>query len=216
MIDLSNIEEKLRLFLDITYDSCIALGHKYVICGSMATYLQGCKIVPNDIDILALSPKTVELIADLMENYEIESSPSMDVDHWLSTPGQRIFTDVSEMGDEQWYMGRWIIDNVKIEVAYIKSERSVSSSRKQNHIWENGPDMHPYLQTVEFSSYQIDVIPLEIQLNTNLLRGLDERVTEILRVLRRGEVDSNLIKKAIHPSHLEFILTSLQLNSVEK
>ncbi|TFG28419.1 hypothetical protein EU527_17310 [Candidatus Thorarchaeota archaeon] len=112
--------------------------------------------------------------------------------------------------------GRWIIDNVKIEVAYFKSEQSVSTSRKQKHIWENSPDMYPYLRTVEFNSYQIDVIPLEIQLNTNLLRGLDARVTEILRVLGLGQVDTNLIKKAIHPSHQGFIFTSLQLNSIEE
>jgi len=203
MTDRQELEKKLILVLDTIYASCRDTGHRFVICGSMSTYLQGCNIWPNDIDILALRPVTVEFIADLMADYEAQTSPSSSIDDWLSTATQRVFTTKSDTGDEQWYMSRWIIDGLKIEVAYIRDDKSVEHSRANSYIWENGPDMYPYIKTLNYHDYQIGVIPLELQLSTNMSRGLQDRIDEIIRVLNSGEMDHELLKQALHPKQYE-------------
>jgi len=191
---VDSLEQSLKDFLDLLDD---ATGEGVIICGSMSTYLQGCRITPNDIDVLAGSQGTVEHIAELMTGYEVDDSPSQDIGDWLSNKAQKVFVDLSDDGCEQWYMGRWVLGGVKIEVAHIVSESAVSHSRENGYIWENGPDMLPHVMTMGFNGYKIKLIPLEIQLTTNLQRGLEDRVNEIIRVLNEGGYDATLLKKAL-------------------
>jgi predicted nucleotidyltransferase len=206
-------EQSLKKFLDITHETYQEKGHEIIICGSMSTYLQGCKIKPNDIDILANNQKTVELIAELMVEYEVSESPSQDVNEWLSNKTRNIFEEVTEDAKEQWYMGRWILNGVKIEVAYMVSESALKQSRKNRYIWENGPDMIPYVKTVDFQGYQIKVIPLEIQLMTNLRRGLDDRVTEIIRVFSKEGYNFELLKISLSPDQCARIQRLLKVTN---
>ena len=193
---MDRLGQTLTDFLDLLDD---ATGEEVVICGSMSTYLQCCNITPNDIDVLAGSQGTVKHIAELMTGYEVDDSPSQDIGDWLSNKAQKVFVDLSDDGSEQWYMGRWILGGVKIEVAHIVSESAVNHSRDNNYIWENGPDMLPYVKTMDFRGARIRVIPLEIQLTTNLQRGLESRVNEIIRVLNETGYDDTLLNKALSP-----------------
>jgi hypothetical protein len=47
----------------------------------------------------------------------------------------------------------------------------------------------------------VPVVPLEIQLQTNLQRGLDERVADIVGVLRRDGYDAALIGQSLSTAH---------------
>jgi len=210
MTNPTELEEKLELFLQQTHQSCLDAGFEYIICGSMATYLQGCQIIPGDIDILSLNPEGVKYIVNLMSEYEAEESPSSQIEDWLSTSKDRVFEIQSESGNEQWYMARWIIDGVKVEIAFIKSDGSVKRSREKGYIWENGPDMYQHARVMDFRGYQINVVPLEIQIVTNMQRGLEDRVNAILKTLNKKDADYSLIKKAIHEPYLGTVLQRLK------
>ncbi|MBD3406562.1 MAG: hypothetical protein GF411_10650 [Candidatus Lokiarchaeota archaeon] len=205
----NKLESLLKMFLDKTYSETKDRGHNYVICGSMATYLQGCNIQPNDIDILAMEPDGVSFVAGLMKEYEVESSPSQAVDDWLSSSNEPVFTDLSDDKGEQWYMARWSIDQIKVEIAHIVSEKAMKSSAEKRCIWENGPGMYPYIKSVEFHGYELHVIPLEIQLSTNMFRGLNERVSKILQTLQTKGYDKELLEKALTPEQFSTVTAQL-------
>jgi hypothetical protein len=61
-----------------------------------------------------------------------------------------------------------------------------------------------------FAGQPIPVVPLEIQLETNLSRGLEERSAEILAVLRRSGYDRRLIEKALSREHLRSFEASMK------
>jgi len=174
-----------------------------VICGSVSTYLQGCQITPNDIDVLALDMNTVKKVAEILSVFAVEETPSQEVDAWLSTQTNSLFIDISEDESEQWVMGRWVVDGVKVEVVYIVSESVVNSSRKKGYIWENGPDMYHYIRTIDFHGSSVQVIPLEIQLGTCLRRELNDRVTEIVKVLLNKGVNIELLKRSLTSHEFE-------------
>ena len=70
---MNGLELSLKKFLELLDNTTRA---EVIICGSMSTYLQGSRITPNDIDVLAGSRETVEHIAELMGEYEVDESPS--------------------------------------------------------------------------------------------------------------------------------------------
>jgi len=59
------------------------------------------------------------------------------------------------------------------------------------------------LKQVHFDKYIIPVVPLEIQLETNMSRGLTERVEEIVRVFREKGYDQQLLSIALKQTHLK-------------
>jgi hypothetical protein len=54
-----------------------------------------------------------------------------------------------------------------------------------------------------YGGHPLPVVPLEIQLETNLNRGLEERSVEIVAVLRQRGYDSRLLQRALSREHLE-------------
>lgn len=69
-------QKGLEIFLEKTNHYAIKNGIDHIIVGSVCTALQGCKITPNDLDILALKPEYVHSLANLMVKYELEQSPT--------------------------------------------------------------------------------------------------------------------------------------------
>jgi hypothetical protein len=53
--------------------------------------------------------------------------------------------------------------------------------------------------------YQLPVVPLEIQLETNLSRGLENRVDEIVAVFQENGYDCALIQKSLAKRHLKVL-----------
>lgn len=192
----------LKRVWDLVIPECNEKGFEILLVGSGSTFLQGCTVQPNDIDLLALTPEAVECVAELLQGYEVEESPSQEIDNWLSSKVLRVLAIDGENGSEKWRMGRWIIEGIKVEVAYLESVSSVQRSRQQDYIWENGPDMYPHIKEVHYQGSAINVIPLELQLGTNIFRGLEERVMAIIRVMRESGYDRELLTKALTPDQL--------------
>lgn len=204
-------QQALKIFLDYTYKSCSQQNMPYILTGSAATAIQHCPLIPGDIDILAKNPETVDTIAELMVDFECDEFPSDDIELWCSSKKSRVFIIDNKEQDEMWHMGRWFVKNVKIEVAFMVSQSTLDESREANYIWENGPDMYPYTKKISFFGYDLNVIPLEIQLTTNLLRNLPERVSQIVDILRKEGYSDSLLRRALTPDQYDDI--KFQLNS---
>lgn len=62
----------LKQFLLENYD--LLKETNWMIMGSMATALQGCNIIPNDMDIIMKNKKDVYWLAKLMDKYAINEN----------------------------------------------------------------------------------------------------------------------------------------------
>lgn len=193
----------LEQVLGISYDSLERDGVQWAIIGSVASVLHGCQIPPNDIDFLAVKPEGVYRFAELMSAYappKCEYPPGDD--NWRSS-GELPVTSGPDPYGFMWHFARWYVDSFKVEIAHIVAPRGYPTSSDGAGIWEAGPEIWPYLRNVPFADYQVPLVPLEIQLETNLKRGLKDRVEEIIAIFQRNGYDRALIQKSLSSEHLK-------------
>ncbi|MHA1675047.1 MAG: hypothetical protein ACTSYI_15630 [Promethearchaeota archaeon] len=210
MSPTDNWRAALKDFLDKTYQGCAQKQYEFVLVGSAATAMQNCRIQPKDIDILAKSPETVKFIADLMSDFEIDEFPSDDIDLWYSSKQSRVFIIKNKERNEMWHMARWMVQGVKIEVSYMASLSTLDDSHEAGYIWENGPDMYPHVKHLDFGGYDIGVVPLEIQLSSNYLRKLNDRVGEIARIFHSSGFNKNLLQQALTSEQYQDFLLRME------
>ena len=173
------------------------------ILGSVATALQGCRTSPRDIDLLAIEPEYVSRFAQLMSSYTPKQCEHpVGHDQWLSSEGLPVSAGPDDYGFF-WQFGRWKVLGMKVEIAHITAPEGFPTSAEGAGIWEAGPEIWHYLRYVSFADLRVPVVPLEIQLETNLQRDLDERAAEIISVLRSSGWDRDLIQKALAGEHLQ-------------
>jgi hypothetical protein len=178
---------------------------RWAVLGSVATALQGCSVTPRDIDILAVEPAGVFRFVELMAAYTPARCENLKShDDWHSSQAEPVSEGPDDYGF-YWYFTRWVIDGVKVEVAHIVGPEGQKTSEEGAGIWEAGPEIWPHIHKVPFREYQVPVVPLEIQLETSLQRGLDQRVAEIQSVLRREGYDEALVKRALSAGHREML-----------
>lgn len=172
------------------------------VIGSVASALQGCQVCPRDLDLLAIEPENVSHFAELMSAYTpARCEHATDHDQWRSSKEIPLSTGPDDWGFF-WHFGRWLVQDVKVEMAHIAAPEGFPTSEDGAGIWEAGPEIWPYLRRVPFAGILVPVVPLEIQLGTNLSRGLEERAAEIISVLRQKGYDRGLIQKALPSKHL--------------
>lgn len=175
----------------------------WAVIGSVASALQGCFISPRDIDLLAREPDEVYRFAELMS---IHTPPRCDYppghEKWLSSEETPLSVGPDDYGFV-WHFARWKVTGVKVEMAHILAPEGFPTSEDGGGIWEAGPEIWPHLRKASFAGYAVPVVPLEIQLETSLSRGLGERATEIASVLRRDGCDCELVRKALRSEHLK-------------
>jgi hypothetical protein len=177
-------------------------GPHCALIGSAASALQGCRVVPGDIDLLAVDPEAVSCFAGLMAAYTPpHGEHSTDHARWLSSQETPLSTGPDDWGFF-WHFGRWQVDGIKVEIAHIAAPEGAKTSADGAGIWEAGPEIWPHIRFVPLAGMSVPVVPLEIQLGTNLSRGLEERAAEIVAVLRRDGYDGELIHRALHSKHL--------------
>ena len=173
----------------------------WVVIGSLASKLQGCTIHPRDIDILVKDPKSVAILADKFSKYFKKESQHESIteegEEWWSTEAKPVDESIDQWGFK-WTFARWEMVRYKVEIAHIAPPAGKELFTKG--IWEAGPDVWDYIITVNKSGYSIPVVPLEIQLETNLGRGLSERVDDIISVMKKKGYNKELVKKALDPS----------------
>jgi hypothetical protein len=192
----------LEKVLSLVHDALARDGVSWAVVGSAATALQGCEIVPRDLDLLAAQPDGVLRFAELMAPYTPATvAEPADHDHWRSSQACPLSVGPDDYGFT-WWFGRWVVAGCKVEMAHIAPPPGHPTSGEDAGIWEAGPEIWPYIREVPFGGVQVPVVPLEIQLETCLRRGLAERVAEIVRVFRRAGYDRRLVEAALSREHL--------------
>lgn len=192
----------LELVLGLSHSLFAGDRPRCAVVGSAAAALQGCPVSPRDIDILAIQPEEVYVFSELMTDHtppRCEHPPGHA--DWLSSAKLPVSSGPDEYGFV-WHFGRWLVEDVKVEIAHIVAPEGFSTSTDGAGIWEAGPEIWPNLRQVSFAGHQVAVVPLEIQLETSLQRGLEERAAAIKAVLRRDGADIGLVDQALSSKHL--------------
>jgi hypothetical protein len=202
----------LEQFLEKVYEKAAEKHIKWGIVGSVATYLQGCRIKPRDIDILVRKPSSVKFFADLLEDFyqeesDFDSITKEDTEHlWFSTNKKPVDESVDQW-NFKWVFARVMINETEVEVAHITAPEG--HPILTNGIWEAGTKIWPQIKRVPYLNYKIPVVPLEIQLGTNLGRGLDKRIDEILQVFKKEGYNRDLLNEALSSEMLEKVTNRL-------
>ncbi|NPE09721.1 MAG: hypothetical protein GNW80_15670 [Asgard group archaeon] len=190
-------------FLEIAYEPLKERNLCWAIMGSLASVLQGCNLLPNDIDILVEKQEAVYFISSLFTEFfkeEKSKSPFDDSETWLSSKEQPVFKGFDQW-HFQWTYAKWKINNMFIEVTLKLPPENHPT--KIHSIWESGPNVWSYIKKIPFNGFQIPVIPLEIQLDTNIERGLDDRIKQILVIFEKQGYDEKLLDEVLSEKHKE-------------
>jgi hypothetical protein len=176
---------------------------RWAIVGSVASALQGGEVLPRDLDLLAVTPEEVYHFAERMASYTPQ--------HCEHPPGHAKWRSSEEMpldvGPDDygflWHFGRWEAAGLTVEMAHIVAPEGFPTSKDGAGIWEAGPEIWPHVRQATFAGHLVALVPLEIQIETNLQRGLEERAAGIIAVLKRDGYDGELVRKALTGEHQE-------------
>ncbi|MCA0755162.1 hypothetical protein KP806_08885 [Paenibacillus sp. N4] len=104
-------ERALTKVCDIYFQSESKI--EWVLAGSAGSVLQGCDMIPGDIDIYTRDRQAVEEFAELLKPFSLKTkSESPHGDNWLSTYEEPTFTQTFSSGSS-WTKGRWVIEGLK-------------------------------------------------------------------------------------------------------
>ena len=191
----------LNRLLAASYDELTGRKVNWVIAGSGATHLQGVQLTPRDIDVLMQTRRGVFEFARLMRPFtpaECFSDPVAESEEWYSSGELPILADEPDPHKATWTFGRWYIEGFKVEVAHIEPPVDYLDTKgRDSGIWENGPEVWPYIRCVSWEGYKVPVVPLEIQIHTSLNRGLDSRVRSIVDVIGTQDFDRHLLELSL-------------------
>ncbi|MCH8906553.1 MAG: hypothetical protein IH840_05635 [Candidatus Heimdallarchaeota archaeon] len=204
-------QQALLNFMKLTSETLVFSEINWFIIGSVATALQGCSLIPNDIDIVVSRKNDVGLIASCFSHLEPKASPVPVGDpEWISSQELSVHYGEPDSYGFQSVFARWKLDGFKIEVAHITPPTELANDPPEDGegIWEANFVNWKYANLVDFRGYKIPLSPLEIQLQTNMDRGLEHRVNEILRIFRREgytELLETALSKVNHKKFLEMM-----------
>lgn len=195
-------KKTLTAFLNKVDKPALDNGHPWLIIGSLASALQGLKIQPNDIDIIVKKAESVYFICSLLQDYYAKENkaqnPFTSEEIWMSTKEKPVDESTDQWGF-QWVFARLLIEGMYVEIALIESPKGYLD--RFDGIWEAGSQSWSYIHRVKFDRFEVPVIPLEIQLETNFGRGFDERINQIVHLLEKGGYDNDLLDKALSKQH---------------
>ena len=179
---------------------------RWILVGSAASVLQGAEIEPRDIDIYVNSREEVAELSGMMSRYcqEQPSRHPLYRQEWFSSIAEPYRTESYPSGFT-WTKGRWRIGAFPLEVVHIDDSGGIPDSVEGDGIWEGGRYIWEYAKPVAFSGFTIPVVPLEIQLESNLRRGREERARKIAEALKKYGCDEALLAKAISVKHQEYL-----------
>lgn len=170
-------------------------GFAWSLAGSTATALQGCAVLPHDIDLLLRERSGVDALVALMQKYAPRVCDAVaGSEDWVSSTAKPTMDELDAEGF-RWYWGRWLIQGFKVEGAHIRASDGAQGA--EPGIWENGPEIWTLQRRVRFKGHRIRVPPLEVQLATCARRGLTDRVEAITRVLIRDGANPELLKRSL-------------------
>jgi len=201
-------QEGLCTVLQYVYDPLEEEGVGWAVVGSTATVLQGCRLAPHGLNLLAQEPAGVYRFAELLRPSAGPDSPEVRErrgDICLSTPSVPV--QIWREWGCLWHGAQGVIGDVGAGIVHIADPEG--RGFHGGVVWECGPALWSHLRRVAFAGYSVPVVPLEFQVGTNLDRGRTkhgedcmDRVREIARVFRENGYDRALLEWALDADHL--------------
>jgi hypothetical protein len=197
-------KKALKTFCDLYYAS--GLNTDWILVGSVASVLQGADMDPNDVDIYVKHEQDVKELSELMRDFCETTSINLTISNpaWRSSVEEPYRTQTSTSGFT-WSKGRWTVHSFPLEVVHVSNSAGIPDSVHGDGIWEGGKYIWHYQKKIRFENYEISVVPLEIQLESNLRRKREDRVRSIIAALKQNGYDKELLKKAVAAKHHEVV-----------
>ncbi|MEH7443474.1 hypothetical protein V7201_14285 [Bacillus sp. JJ1122] len=187
---------------------------EWILVGSIASVLQGCEMTPGDIDLYVKNQEGVKQFALLLEQYSLRTKcEEADRSNWFSSIEEPAYTETFPSGFT-WTKGRWMIEGMEVEVVNISQSAGIPDSLDGDGIWEGGKYIWGHSKNVDFGTFTVPVVPLEIQLESNLRRKRKERIDAIMKKLKVNGYNEELILKALSTDHLSFFILEMRKNSL--
>lgn len=174
----------------------------WIVVGSVGSVLQGADMIPNDLDIYVQELDDLIQLAKLLEPYSLRTRCELAHydNEWLSSIDEPYFTQSFPSGFT-WSKGKWIIEHFSVEVVQITESAGIPDSDSGDGIWEGGKYIWSLAKNVNYENHIIPVVPLEIQLESNMRRNRQDRVNSIIHALKRNGYDKELLSIALSTTH---------------
>ncbi|MFN3650585.1 MAG: hypothetical protein ACK47B_13495 [Armatimonadota bacterium] len=163
-------------------------GVEWVVVGSVASVVQGCEMTPRDLDLIFPSLDALRRAVVLLSQAEEVPSPEI--------------VSQSFPGGFEWHKAQWSRDGFVTEAVFIASGGGIPDSPGGDGIWEGGRHIWSRLRRISFHGERIPVVPLEIQLESQLRRGVVDRAEVIGETLRFRGYDPELLLEGLSTAHL--------------
>lgn len=202
-------KQALQTFCELYAQS--QLTNRWMIVGSVGSVLQHAEMTPNDLDLYVGDVESVKQLAALLQKYNLKSKSGRAYSdpEWYSSDEEPYFTQTFPSGFT-WSKGKWRIHDCIVEVVHISNAAGIPDSDSGEGIWEGGRYIWEFTRYVEFGGRLVPVVPLEIQLESNLRRQRQERVDAIIRALVSNGYDKELLAKALSRENLERVSKRLK------
>lgn len=167
----------------------------WMLVGSAATALRGVGITPGDLDIAVSSASDVVRAAKIMPTPDVKV-PQDPAPEWLSTAAAPTLS----LGGprEQWTFGRWIIDDFRVEIAYIESPRTAAL-----YLETRSPLSWNDRELLNCAGHTIPTVPIEPQLATMIAREQKVRLNATLAAINGRSLDPSRLRRAIEDKRTE-------------
>ncbi|NQX68702.1 hypothetical protein HQN90_21485 [Paenibacillus alba] len=183
---------------------------EWILVGSVGSVLQGCEMIPGDLDIYVKNKDDVEEFADLLNEFSLVSKCEFPHgDQWLSSLDEPTSTQIFGSGFT-WTKGRWLIEEFKVEVVQISNSAGIPDSLDGDGIWEGGQYIWSHFRNINLGRHTVPTVPLEIQLESNLRRKRADRIQSILAALKKFGYDEKLIQQALSKENLIYFHTEME------
>lgn len=178
----------------------------WIVVGSVGSVLQGADMTPNDLDLYVRELDDLIQLTKLLEPYSLRSRCELAYyDHeWLSSIEEPYFTQSFPSGFT-WSKGKWNINHFSVEVVQISDSAGIPDSISGDGIWEGGKHIWSLAKNINYENHIIPVVPLEIQLESNIRRNRQDRVNSIINALIRNGYDKELLSIALSATHKQLL-----------
>lgn len=195
-------QRALTVFDDLYSES--NLTNEWIIVGSVGSVLQQARMTPNDLDIYVRTMDDMKQISTLMARYHLKSKSELSYfdPEWHSSEEEPYFTQTFPSGFT-WTKGKWMIDGYAVEVVQISDSAGIPDSDMGEGIWEGGQYIWDLAKQIPFETRTVPIVPLEIQLESNMRRQRQDRVDAIIEALLTQGCNKDLLERALSKTHLE-------------
>lgn len=166
-----------------------------MLVGSAATALRGVAIEPKDLDIAVSSARDVALAAELMPSPRLETSRDSPAE-WFSTASAPTLSFGNPA--ERWTFGRCLVNDFRVEIAYIDSPGSAAL-----YLETRSPLSWNDREVLLCRGQGVPTVPIEPQLATMIARRQADRIEATLAVIDLESVDRSRLLRALEDKRRE-------------